>query len=101
MPENGLLHLGRQAAGGKDPDSLRGMLGGRRPLLVGKSLVVEVVQQADDSPRLLVRALLPGHRAHGDLDGVHVSPEGLGSGVLVNEGEGGLATEHGFLDGEW
>ena len=58
---------------------------------VGKALVVEVVQQAHQAPGLRIFARPLGHGTHGDLDGVHVLPEGIGGGVLVHQGQGAVA----------
>src|SRR5437762_2304506 len=59
-----------------------------RAVGVGKAFVVEVVEEADDPPRLRVGALADGHRAHGAFDGVHVLAEGLRGGPLLHQFEG-------------
>ena len=58
---------------------------GRRVLLVGKLLVVEVVQQADQAPGLGILAVPDGIRAHGRLDREHVLAQRRGPGVLLHE----------------
>ena len=55
---------------------------------VGKALIVEVVQQADDAPRLRVFAELGGVGAHRRLDGQHVLAQRRRLGVLLHQGEG-------------
>ena len=58
---------------------------------VGIALVVEVVQQADQPPGVGVLARTLGHRAHRDLDRVHVLPQRVRRGVLVHQREGSVA----------
>ncbi len=50
-------------------------------------LVVEVMQQPDSSPRLLVLAERPRVRAHGRFHGERVGPEALRLRVFVQEVE--------------
>src|SRR3954468_15364693 len=53
--------------------------------LVGKLLVVEVVNEAGGSPALLVLPELPCVRAHRRLDCEHVLPQRFARGVLVHQ----------------
>ena len=93
LTQDGLLHVLGQAPGGEDPDTFRGMLLGGGAGLIGKLLVVEVVQQTDHAPCIGILALPLGHGAHGKLDGIHVAPQRLGGGVLMHELEGVRAAE--------
>src|SRR5262245_37422871 len=49
---------------------------------IGPALVVEIVQQADDAPALLVLAELAGISPHRRLDGDHVFLEAFALGVF-------------------
>ena len=64
-----------QAHSRENAHAFRRMLLGRRMRVVGIPLVVEVVQQPDQSPCLGILTLPLGHRPHRDLDGVHVLAE--------------------------
>ena len=94
VTEDGTLHRLGQAFGREPADALGRMLLGGRMRRVGKSLVVEVVQQADEPPGLGIFALALGHGPHRDLDGIHVFPQRVGCGVLVHESEGAVSREH-------
>src|SRR5690606_10940045 len=60
---------------------------------IGEALVVEVVDQAHEAPAVGGLAGPVGHGPHRQLDGIHVPAQRLGGGVLVDEGEGGGASE--------
>ena len=65
--------------------------------LIGPALVVEVVQQRDDAPVLLVLADQPGVAAHGRLDGQHVLPQAFALGVFLHQRERvGAGQRHGL-----
>ena len=54
-------------------------------------LVVEVVEEADNTPLLLVAAELAGVGAHSRLHGEAVLAQGFRLGVLAEQVPGGLA----------
>ena len=62
-------------------------LGAPLAVLLGKLLVVDVVDQPDDAPFLLVLAELARVVAHDGLDGKRMAAETLGGVVLQEEGE--------------
>ena len=59
-------------------------------------LEVEVVEEADHRPALLVPAVLAGVGAHGGLDGEGVLAEGLGLRVLAEDVPGVFAVHDGY-----
>src|SRR5215210_3278122 len=67
------------------------MTRGGRVLGVGEPLVIEVVQQAHQTPRVLILTHFLGHCTHGDLDGIHVLSKSIRGGVLVHQSEGTIA----------
>ena len=69
----------------------RGMPLGRGMLGVREFLVVEVVQQTDEPPRLRVFTELGGVRPHGGLDREHVLPQRRRLRVLLHQRHGFLA----------
>ena len=68
-------------------------------VLLGKLLVVEVVDQADDAPLLLVLAVLAGQVAHDRLDGSGVIDQRGALVVLLQQGKGLLARWDFFTHG--
>ena len=82
-----------EAEGGEDPDPLGRVLLRGRVSGVGEPLVVEVVHQSHQPPGLDVLPRALGHRPHGEFDRVHVLPERVGGGVLVDERQGAIAIE--------
>ena len=96
VPQDGAPARLRQAESREDADALRRMLLGGRVRRVGVALVVEVVQQPHQPPCLDVLPRPLRHRAHGELDRVHVLSQRVGGGVLVHQGEGvGAGEGHG------
>jgi len=59
-----------------------------RVLGIGKLFVIEVVQQANEPPRLGILAVFGGIRAHRSLDREHVLPQRRRLGVLLHERKG-------------
>ena len=70
----------------QDLDALPGVL-----LLRGELLVVEVVQQRRHAPQGLVFPEAPGIAADGRVHRVGMAAQALALGVLVQQGEGGIA----------
>ena len=63
----------------------------------GPALVVEIVQQRDDTPSLFVLAELPGVPADGRFHGQRVLQETVALGVFGQQGPGVLAGQrHGL-----
>ena len=102
MSEDGAAARLRQAEPGQDADPLGRMLLAGRVGGVGKPLVVEVMEQTDQPPRLCVLARARRHGAHRELDRVHVLSQRVGGGILVQQGEGATAVEgHRSSGGTW
>src|SRR2546422_328097 len=92
LPPRGPARVPRGGAPGYrtrcDRRAPRRMTIGGRVLGVGEFLVVEVVQQADETPRLGILAEFGGISPHRGLDREHVLAQRGRLRVLVHEGQG-------------
>ncbi len=66
-------------------------------LLVGPALVIEIVEQRGDTPKLFIGAGFAGIGANTRFDGEHVFAQALRRGVLAKQFPGVFAGRHAVL----
>lgn len=91
VPQHRAQQRLRDAFGAQQVDAPGGMAVSRRVLCVREFLVVKVVEQTDEPPRLRVLTELGGVSPHGSLDREHVLAQRSRLGVLVHQRQGFLA----------